>query len=47
MKYEIKAELYEKLIRAYQSFTKWVLRYDKDIAESQRGKDHLSDIDEN
>lgn len=39
-------EILYNLISKYQSFTKWVLRHDKDIAESQRGKDHLREIDE-
>jgi hypothetical protein len=46
MKTEVKAELYEKLITAYQIFTKWVLRHTPEIKESQRGKDCLQYIDE-
>lgn len=38
--------LYKKLINQYQSFTKWILRHDSDIAKSKRGFDHLMDIDE-
>jgi hypothetical protein len=46
MKAEIKAELLYKLIDRYQSFTKWILRHAPEIKESQRGKDHLEEIDE-
>jgi hypothetical protein len=46
MKYEIKAEQLEKLIESYQRFTKWVLKHNPEIKESQRGKDHLKEIDD-
>lgn len=35
----------KELIEKYQAFTKWILRHDKDIAKSQRGFDHLMEID--
>jgi hypothetical protein len=39
-------DLFKILIERYQFFTKWVLRYTKDIIESQRGRELLQDIDE-
>jgi len=34
-----------ELIELYQSFTKWVLRYSKEIIESPTGRDKLFEID--
>jgi hypothetical protein len=42
---ERKIEKQKILIDRYQLFTKWILRRDKDILESQRGRDLIFEID--
>ena len=42
MNYKLLYEKATELIKMYQLFKKWVLKYDKDIEKSQRGKDFLS-----
>jgi hypothetical protein len=40
-----KIEILQKLIYEYQLFIRWILRYNKDIEQSERGKEFLNRID--